>query len=382
MSGRQGGQDGEPLDPDRLVAEMLHQSSEDLQPGDLLTPPIAPASLFHTPGEPSAAHQYGRWSNPTWDALEQALGALEQAEAVLFPSGMAAIAAVFFTQLRPGDRILLPSDGYGASRGLVDAHLKPYGIEPVLCATKDYDQQDFTGFAMIWAETPSNPGLDVCDLAAAVERAHTAGALLVADNTTATPLGQRVLDLGADIAVSSDTKAINGHSDALMGHVATRDGDLAQQIRDWRKLSGAIPGPFEAWQVHRGLETLELRLDRLCQSAGAIAARLVARFPDLPVRYPGLADDPSHPIASKQMLRYGGLISVTFPSAGQAERFLSSCRYLRQSTSFGGVHSGGERRQRWGDDVPDGFVRLSIGCEPLEPLWDAIEKATAAALAE
>src|SRR6185369_14877611 len=248
-------------DNGQIVARMLHHRGSTLAPGEPLAPPIVPASLYHLPGEPKAAHQYGRWTNPTWTMLEETIAVLEDADTVIFPSGMAAIAAVFCSQLRPGDRVLLPSDGYYTARSLAERYLAPMGIAIELCATAGYDSRDLTGIRLVHVETPSNPSLDICDLRAVASRAKAAGALVVADNTTMTALGQRPLELGADAVVASDTKALNGHSDVMFGHVASRDGALIDAVRDWRKLVGAIPGPFEAWLVHRGLESLELRFE-------------------------------------------------------------------------------------------------------------------------
>jgi cystathionine gamma-lyase len=237
------------------------------------------------------------------------------------------------------------------------------------CPTRDYAAKDLAAYRLVYLETPSNPGLEVCDIAAIAKRAHVCGALVVADNTTLTPLGQRPLDLGADIVVSSDTKTINGHSDAMFGHVGTRDSDIAAKIREWRTLTGAIPGQLEAWLVQRGLETLEVRFDRMCASAGVIAERLSAHPAVTAVRYPGLTGDPGHSIAKAQMIRFGSLIGLTLASGDAAERFINTARFIIPATSFGGVLTSGERRARWGDQVDPGFVRLSIGCEPVEALW-------------
>ena len=204
------------------------------------------------------------------------------------------------------------------------------------------------------------------------------GAKVIVDNTTMTPLLQRPLDLGADLVVAADTKAPSGHSDVLMGHVAGRDAGLMGRVRDWRRMAGAVPGGFEAWLVHRGLETLEVRLERMCASAATLAERLADHPAVGALRYPGLADDPSHrAVASGQMGNGGFLIGMTLADAGVAERFLADCPYIAQSTSFGGTHTAGERRARWGDPVAGGFIRLSVGVEPVEPLWAAIEAALA-----
>ena len=206
-------------------------------------------------------------------------------------------------------------------------------------------------------ETPTNPALDVCDLRAAAELAKAAGATLSVDNTTMTALGQRPLELGADIVVCAGTKAVNGHSDTLLGHVASRHGDVMTRLMEWRKASGTIASPFDAWLVYRGLETLELRFQRMCASAAVIAERLQGHECVLAVRYPGLKGDPAHAIAARQMATFGSMISLTLRDTAAAERFIAECPYIQASTSFGGVRTSAERRARWGDSVADGFVR-------------------------
>ncbi len=369
----------DPTDPaNETFAAMLHHRAHTLEPGDPLMPPIAPASLYHLPGEPAEhpqADQYGRWTNPTWSALEQALATLEGASCIALPSGMAAIASVVMGFARPGDRILMPTDGYMATRVLVDTYLATSGVEIVYCPQMEMEARDFDGFAMVFIETPTNPELHVVDIAALAAKAKSAGALLVADNTTATCLGQRPLDLGADIVVASDTKALNGHSDVLMGHVATRDEEIAERIRTWRKLVGAVPGHFEAWLAYRGLKTFDVRFERMCNNAAALAERFEAHRALANVAYPGLSSHAGHEIATRQMRRFGSVISMTFDSAAKAEAFIEAAQYIVPSTSFGGVHTTAERRARWGDAVPEGFLRLSVGCEPLDALWTDIERA-------
>jgi cystathionine gamma-lyase len=365
---------------DELAARLLHHGAEKLSPGASVIPAIVPAAVFHLPGVPSnAPYQYGRFHNPTWEALESALSLLEEAETILFPSGMAAIAALMFATVAKGDRVLIPSDGYYATRALADQFLKPLGGQIEERATANFLDGGFAGFKLVLVETPSNPGLDVCDIAAAARMAKQAGALLAVDNTTMTPLGQRPLDLGADAVVCADTKAINGHSETLMGHIAARDGSLVTRLRDWRKFSGTIPGPFEAWLVHRGLETLEVRFARMCGSAAVIAERLAASKKVVALRFPGLASDPAHAVAKRQMSTFGSLISLTLRDQVAAERFIVDCPLIQPSTSFGGVRTCAERRARWGDAVPEGFIRLSIGLEPVDVLWRAIAEALDAA---
>lgn len=355
------------------AARLTHLRGETLAKGEPVALPLTMASMFHLPGDPAGFSQYGRFNNPTWDAVEKLLGHLEGATALGFPSGMAATSAVFFALLKSGDRILLPSDGYYTTRVLAERFLKPLGITTDTRPTSSFLEGGFAGYRLVFVETPANPSLDICDMAAVAAAAHAEGAIVVADNTTMTPYGQRPLDLGADIVVAADTKAPNGHSDALFGHVASRDDKVMAAVADWRKLAGGIPGPFEAWLVHRGLETLELRFDRMCGSAETLARRLAGHKAVRSVRFPGLETDPSHNLARAQMERFGFLIGLTLESEAKAEAFIDGCPLIQPATSFGGVHTSAERRARWGDAVAPGFVRLSVGCEPAEELWKAIE---------
>jgi cystathionine gamma-lyase len=360
--------------PARL-ARALHFHAQSPSRGDPLAPGVAATSAYHLPGAPEAPYQYGRFHNPTWDAVEGALALIEDAPTVAFPSGMAATAAVFYAFLKRGDRVLLPADGYYTTRALAERFLAPFGVFVDRRRTARFAEGGFAGYRLVWIETPSNPGLELCDIAAIAAAAKAAGALVAVDNTTMTPLGQRPLALGADLVVSSDTKAVNGHSDALFGHVSGRDPALVGSVRDWRRLAGAIPGPFEAWQVHRGLQTLELRFQRMCATAALVAEGLAGHKAVVAVRYPGLPADPAHALAKRQMAAFGHLIGVTFASAEAADAFIDGCPLLAAATSFGGAKSSAERRRRWGDDVAEGFVRLSIGIEPAAALWAAMAAA-------
>lgn len=364
-------------DAQARIARLLHHRKPALGQGDPIVPPITASATYHLPTVQSGGQFYGRNGNPTWDAVEAQLSILEDAEAVSFPSGMAAIAAALFATLKAGDRLVIPSDGYYVTRVLSDGFLKPLGIEVQAIPTAAYATHDFTGAAVVYLETPSNPGLDVVDIAAVATRAHKAGAKVIADNTTMTPLLQRPLDLGCDLVVAADTKAPAGHSDVLFGHVAGRDPALIARVRDWRRMAGAIPGPFEAFLTHRGIETLELRLDRMCASAAIIAERLAAHSAVTGLRYPGLPGDASHWAVGGQMANGGFLIGLQLADAGMAEGFLARCPLIEQSTSFGSTHTAAERRARWGDAVPEGFIRLSVGIEPASVLWQAIDAALA-----
>ncbi|MGW1779636.1 cystathionine gamma-lyase [Streptomyces sp. NPDC002143] len=332
------------------------------------------AAHFHLPGEPTGPYTYGRDENPTWTHLEHAIGELEapgqdDVETLVFASGMAATSSVLFSQLRAGDTVVLPDDGYQALP-LVRAQLEAYGIEVRTAPTRGDAQLDvLDGAKLLWIESPSNPGLDVCDIRRLVEAAHTRGALVAVDNTLATPLGQRPLALGADFSVASGTKQLTGHGDVLLGYVTGRAGEPMTGVRRWRKIVGAIPGPMEAWLAHRSIATLQLRVDRQNASALAVAQALRGRPEVSGLRYPGLSDDPSHKVASQQMRRYGCVVSFTLSTRARAERFLEALRLVDDATSFGGVRSTAERRGRWGGDaVPEGFIRLSVGAEDPEDL--------------
>ncbi|WP_432153383.1 cystathionine gamma-lyase [Streptomyces tricolor] len=332
------------------------------------------AAHFHLPGEVTGPYLYGRDDNPTWTLLERAVSELEapgqeDVETLVFASGMAAISAVLFSQLRAGDAVVLPSDGYQVLP-LVGAQLEAYGIEVRTAPTAGDAQLDvLDGARLLWIESPSNPGLDVCDIRRLAEAAHARGALVAVDNTLATPLGQRPLALGADFSVASGTKQLTGHGDVLLGYVTGRDAEAMAAVRRWRKIVGAISGPMESWLAHRSIATLQLRVDRQNATALAVAEALRRRPEVSGLRYPGLPDDPAHKIAAQQMRHYGCVVSFTLPTRARAERFLAALRLVEDATSFGGVRSTAERRRRWGGDaVPEGFIRMSVGAEDPEDL--------------
>ncbi|SCG00504.1 cystathionine gamma-lyase [Streptomyces sp. Ncost-T6T-2b] len=321
------------------------------------------AAHFHLSGEPVGPYTYGRETNPTWTHLERAIGELEapgeEVGTTVFASGMAAITAVLLSQVRSGDAVVLPDDGYQALP-LVREQLAAYGVEVRTAPTGgDAQLALLTGAKLLWIESPSNPGLDVCDIRRLVEAAHAAGALVAVDNTLATPIGQRPLELGADFSVASDTKGMTGHGDILLGHVTCRDPRLTADVRRWRKVVGAIPGPMEAWLAHRSLSTLQLRIDRQCTTALALAEALAKRAEVTGLRYPGLPTDPSYAVATRQMRRFGSVVSFELADRDTAERFLAALRLVDDATSFGGVRSTAERRGRWGGDaVAEGFDPL------------------------
>ena len=339
------------------------------------------SSTFTTPGEPSDHPlTYGRFHNPTWAAWEAALGELEGGEAVSFASGMAAVGAVLGVTLAPGDVLVLPADAYYTIRVLASSWLAKIGVTVRLAPTRGNAQAEaLDGARMLWIETPTNPQLDVCDIRRLVELAHARGIDTVVDNTTATAYLQRPLALGATYVVTSDTKALTGHSDVVLGHAATSDPQRANVLRTWRTQHGAIPGPMEVWLAHRSLATLPLRMRQHCSSAERLAAHLDGHPAVAAVYYPGLANHPGHEIARGQMDAFGSVVSFDLTTRDRAERFLQSLTLVREATSFGGVHSMAERRARWGGDaISDGFIRFSVGCEATDDIRQDIEQALSA----
>jgi len=342
----------------------VHAGLPPVREGAPLFPSPVFAAPFHFAGDPPESGGepfYGRYSNPTWSGWERAIGDLEGGEAVAFASGMAAIAAVLLTTLHAGDVLVLPSDGYYTVRTLAERQLEPRGVELRLVPTDDAAiREALPGASLLWIESPSNPSLDVVDIAALAAVAQEAGALVAVDNTLATPLRQRPLELGADIAVASATKQLSGHSDVLLGYVATREPVRLGELRSWRTETGAIPGPFETWLAHRSLATLAVRVDRQEATAAEVARMLAARDDVSGARWPGL----------------GCVIALDLVTAERAQAFLAASSLIAEATSFGGVHSTGERRARWGgDDVSPGLVRLSIG---LEDVRDVVADVAAA----
>lgn len=340
---------------------------EPVHPGPVLSSTFA----LGGPDEPPPVDFYGRAGNPTWRALEAAIGELDgapgpPAECVLFASGMAAIGAVLRLGARNG-ALVVPSDGYYLARSLAHGELALLGVDvrevPTVGAWPALD-----GAGMVLLETPSNPGLDVADIAAAAAAAHGVGALLAVDNTTATPLGQRPLELGADLVVASDTKALAGHGDVVLGHVSVRDPALAAALREARSRGGAVPGPMEVWLAHRGLGTLDLRLARQADNARAVATALLEHPAVSDVRWPGLESDPAHAAARRQMRRWNGVLRFTLASEAAVGEFLAASRLVGSATSFGGLRSTADRRARWGDAVAPGLLRFSAGCEDTDDL--------------
>ncbi|MEV0393000.1 cystathionine gamma-lyase [Polymorphospora rubra] len=344
----------------------VHAGLPEPAPGQPFLPgPVfaAPYHLDPAGGDAAAGRDwYGRPGNPTRRHLEAAIGELEGGDCLAFASGQAALTALLLSVVRSGDTVVLPADGYFTVRSFANSVLAANGVTVRLVPTAG-PHPSFEGVRLVLLETPANPGLDVCDIADLAARAHAAGALLAVDNTTATPLGQRPLDLGADLVVASGTKALTGHSDLLLGYLATRSPDLLAAVRTWRDNTGSVPSPFDAWLAHRSLATLDLRLARQSANAAAVAGALRNRSDVTGVRWPGLPDDPAYPVASTQMRRVPGVVAFDLGSAERVARFLAAADLVFAATSFGGLHTTADRRAQWGDDTAPGFVRLSCGVE-------------------
>jgi cystathionine gamma-lyase len=323
------------------------------------------AAMFQFSGDPATSpFTYGRFHNPTWNHYEAALAELEGGPAVAFASGMAAVAAVLGTALGPGDVLVMPSDGYYTCRLLAKGHFANAQISVREVPTAAVPAEQLRGAKLLLLETPTNPGLDVCDIRALAAAANEQGVLVAVDNTTPTVLGQRPLALGADFSLAADTKALSGHADLMLGHVACRSEEAAQKLRTWRTQMGSIPGPMEVWLAHRSLATLDVRLERMCVNALAIAQCLAEHRAVRSVRYPGLPADPAYAIARRQMRRFGPVVSFELAGQAQAERFFKESKLVDEATSFGSVRTTAERRARWSSDpVSPGFIRLSAGCE-------------------
>jgi cystathionine gamma-lyase len=313
------------------------------------------AAPFHLQGPADATRfSYQRYTNPTWENLETAVGELEGGEVLFFASGMAAVTAVAVSALRPGDVLVAPSDAYPGIRSIALEHLKPRGVEVRLVPTEESAiREALHGASMVWVESPSNPGLEMLDLVLLANEAHAAGATFVVDNTLAGPLRQRPLELGADVSVSSASKSLTGHSDLVLGYVAATDVEWVDALRSWRATTGAIPGAFEAWLAHRSLATLAVRLERQEANAAALVEALRLRDDVEDVRWP----------------RVGSVLCFTLADADRAQAFLDAATLVTEATSFGGLHSTAERRARWGtDDVAEGWIRFSAGIEDTDDL--------------
>jgi cystathionine gamma-synthase len=332
------------------------------EPDAPVNPPVVLTSTYHAADAPGP-RTYGRFANPTWEHLEDAVGDLEGGRALVLASGMAAVAAVV-DRVPVGGVVVAPHAAYNTTLALLD----DLAARGRLSAVRRVDVTDtaavtraVAGADLLWLESPTNPLLDVADLAACCAAARAAGALAVVDNTFATPLLQRPLEAGADVVVHSVTKFLAGHSDVVMGALVVPDGDahagLHADLHRHRTLHGAVPGPWEAWLALRGLRTLALRVERGQASAAVLAARLREHPGVRRVRYPG----------------WGAVVSVEVHGGAEAaESVMRGVRLWMPATSLGGVESTVERRRRHANEppaVPEELVRLSVGVEDVEDLW-------------
>lgn len=321
---------------------------------------------------------YGRWENPTWSAFEDALGALEGGRAVAFSCGQAATAAVLST-LGPRTTVVYPSGSYLGTRdllahGVSRDHLQALAVDvtdtgAVVGALEGLARQGAA--ACVWLESPTNPTLGVADLPAVLEAAGRLGMASVVDNTFATPLVQHPLAWGATFVVHSATKYIGGHSDLLLGAAVTAAPERHAALLAHRTREGSVPGVMEAFLALRGLRTLPVRMERQQQTAAVLAARLEDHPAVHRVRYPGLPSHPQHDRARMQMKGFGAIVSFEVDGAGTADRLVAALHLAVPTTSLGGVETTIERRARWpGDaDVAPGLLRLSVGLEHVDDLW-------------
>jgi len=345
------------LSPDTVAVTL---GRPDKAPDAPLNEPITMASTYAAGGE----RGYGRYGNATWEAFEEVLGALEGGRCLAFSSGMAAITTVL-DLVGVGAKVVAPRHSYTGTtvslgelegRGRLTTRLVDVtDTEAVVAACDDA--------ALVWLESPTNPAMEVADIETIAAAAHEAGAYVVVDNTFATPLLQKPLELGADLVVHSATKYLAGHSDALLGAVVTADEQLHAVLLGRRSLTGAVPGTLEAWLAVRGMRTLHLRVERAQANAQELVRRLAGHPALAEVRYPG----------------FGGIVSIVLAGgAVPAELLCEKTRLWVHATSLGGVESTLERRRRWKAEaptIPEGLVRLSVGVEHVEDLWADLSRA-------
>jgi cystathionine gamma-synthase len=356
-----------------------------------VVPPIYQTSTYaqDAVGEPRLGYEYSRSANPTRDALQDCLAALEGGRRGLaFASGLAAEDTLVRTVCRPGDHVVIPDDAYGGTYRLFARVAQRWGLDWTAARVSDPDavraavQPDRT--KMVWVETPTNPLLGVADLAALAAIAHDARALLVVDNTFASPYLQQPIAHGADVVVHSTTKYIGGHSDVVGGALIAADAGLGDELAYHQNAMGAVNGPFDAWLTLRGIKTLGVRMDRHCDNAERIAAYLTGHRAVAQVIYPGMPDHPGHETAAKQMRRFGGMIS--FRAAGGELHAVEICHRAKLfvlAESLGGVESLIEHPGRMTHasaagsplEVPADLVRLSVGIETVDDLLADLEQA-------
>lgn len=396
-----------PVAAQGVATRAIHAGQEADPVTGAVVPPIYQTSTFKQDGVGGlrGGYEYSRSGNPTRDALQTALASLEGGAAgFAFASGLAAEDTLLRTVLRPGGHVVVPDDAYGGTYRLVARVLGPWGVEHTPARLDDLDavaaaiRPGVT--ALVWVETPTNPLLRIADIAALAALAHDAGALLVVDNTFATPVLQQPLAWGADAVVHSTTKYIGGHSDVVGGAVVTSHGarlplglrgptgsdDLAEALGFLQNASGAVAGPFDAWLTLRGLRTLDVRMARHGANATAIAQYLAAHPAITHVAFPGLPDHPGHAVAARQMSGWSGMVSFRVGSAARAQAVVERTRLFTLAESLGGVESLIELPARMTHasvagsalEVPDDLIRLSAGIEDVADLLADLDDALSA----
>jgi cystathionine gamma-synthase len=334
----------------------------EVAPDASLNPPIVFSSTYHAVGPVG----YGRYGNESWSALEAAISELEGGQTLSFSSGMAAISAVF-SILPIGAPVVASNQGYSGTMGLLNQHHASGRLEVRFVDITKTDEviAALKGAALLWLESPTNPCLDIADLPTLIAAAKKQTIGVGVDNTFATPLVQKPLSMGADIVMHSVTKFLAGHSDVVLGSLSTADTALFKRLDESRRFNGSIPGPFEAWLALRGIRTFPVRFRAAEKNAQQLVSRLEAHGKITKVRYPG----------------FGAVISFEIDgSAEQAEKVCESSQLITHATSLGGVESLWERRRRWAlesPSVPEQLIRLSVGCEHVEDIWQDIEQALA-----
>jgi len=374
------------LSPDTLAVAV---GRPEWDPGAPVNPPVVLSSTFVCRGQPEPDQMtYARADSPSFSAAEELIGLLERGSwpATVFASGMAAIDAAF-SLVPVGGRVVMPDHGYSTARTLAKNLAEQGRLRLAVVPIADTNAvvealaggQGSAPAALCYIETPTNPMLEVANGPALVEAAHTVGAVVAVDNTLATPLVQRPLEWGADVVIHSMTKYMGGHSDLLMGAVVTKSKDHHQVIRQYRELHGAVPSPFDCFLAVRGMRTLALRMQRINESAATLARRLDSHPVVEKVRHPSLPCDPGHELAKSLMLAFGGVISIDV-RGGQdaADQLMEHVRLWAPATSLGGVESTLERRGRYSTEspeIPANLVRLSVGIENVDDLWDDLSAA-------
>ncbi|MGI5154534.1 cystathionine gamma-synthase [Microbispora sp. CA-102843] len=355
-----------------------------------VVPPIYAVSTYKQDGVGGlrAGYEYSRSANPTRTALEEALAAVEGGvRGLAFASGLAAEDTLLRSVCKPGDHVVIPDDAYGGTYRLFSRVLEPWGVsfDPVPLGDLDAVRAAIRpNTKAIWVETPTNPLLNVADIAALAAVAHDGGAVLVVDNTFASPYLQQPLSLGADVVVHSTTKYVGGHSDVVGGALVTRSADLGERLAYHQNAMGAVAGPFDSWLTLRGLKTLGVRMDRHCDNAERVVDLLLSHPKVVQVLYPGLPEHPGHEVAAKQMRRFGGMVS--FRVEGGEEAAVEVCNRAKLFTlgeSLGGVESLIEHPGRMTHasaagsplEVPADLVRLSVGIETVDDLLADLSEA-------